>query len=115
MDKTSPGGNYYVLTSANDLEKWAAAHADSNSIISWAVQRLKRDARPMPVMPGTNYVFGHKLKRIDRYDVIAHMGVTGLTYMAHVPEKKLTVICHSNSFITTLEIGNRSVVCSTRC
>lgn len=24
-DKTSPGGNYQVLTSANDLEKWAAA------------------------------------------------------------------------------------------
>jgi CubicO group peptidase (beta-lactamase class C family) len=99
LDKTSPGGNYYVLTSANDLQKWAAAHADSNSIISWAVQRLKKDARPIPVMPGTNYVFGHKLKRIDRYDAIAHMGVTGLTYMAHVPEKKLTVICHSNLLV----------------
>jgi CubicO group peptidase (beta-lactamase class C family) len=99
QDKTSPGGNYYVLTSANDLEKWATAHADSNSIISWAVQRLKRDARPMPVVPVTSYVFGHKLKKIDRYDVVAHMGVNELTYMAHVPEKKLTVICISNSLL----------------
>lgn len=99
MDKTSPGGNYFVLTSANDLEKWAAAHADPNSFISAAVQRLKKDARPMPVMPGTNYVFGHKLKRVDRYEVIAHMGVTELTYIAHVPEKKLTVICHSNLLV----------------
>lgn len=95
-DKTSPGGNYYVLTSANDLEKWAAAYDDSSSFVYAASQRLRKDARPIPVLSGTNYVFGHKVKEVGSYEVTAHMGVNEYAYMARVPEKKLTVILWSN-------------------
>ena len=62
-DKTSPGGNYHILTSANDLEKWAAAFADKNSFITKASDRLKKNARPIPVLKETSYVYGHKLKK----------------------------------------------------
>jgi CubicO group peptidase (beta-lactamase class C family) len=96
QDKTSPGGNYFVLTSANDLEKWAEAHIDPQSFISAAVSRLKQNARPIPVVPGTNYVFGHKLKTIGKYESIVHMGVGSSSYIAYVPEKKIAVILHSN-------------------
>ncbi len=95
-DKTSPGGNYFVLTSANDLEKWAAAHSDPNSFISAAVNRLKQNARPIPVLLGTNYVFGHKLKKIGAFDAIVHMGVDDYPYIANVPEKGLTLVLFSN-------------------
>ena len=98
-DKTSPGGNYYVLTSANDLEKWAAAYADPGSFISAAVQRLKQDARVIPVLPGNNYVFGHKEKKLGAYTAIVHMGVSEYPYLARVPEEKLTVIMMSNQFL----------------
>jgi hypothetical protein len=96
QDKTSPGGNYYVLSSANDLEKWSAAHADTVSFVYAAVQRLKRDARPIPVLPGTNYVFGHKEQRLGAFTVTAHMGVNEYAYIARIPEKRLTVILWSN-------------------
>ncbi|MBA2500028.1 MAG: beta-lactamase family protein [Chitinophagaceae bacterium] len=100
QDKTSPGGNYFVLTSANDLEKWAAAHADSKSFISAAVNRLKQNARPIPVIPGTNYVFGQKHRKIGSYDAIVHMGVSELPYIAYIPEQNLTVILLSNLFLS---------------
>ena len=99
QDKTSPGGNYYVLTSANDLENWAAAHADQNSFISAAVKRLKQNARPIQVLPGTNYVFGHKLKKLSADEAIVHMGVSELPYIAYVSERKLTIILLSNLFM----------------
>ena len=99
QDKTSPGGNYYVLTSANDLEKWTTAHADSMSFVSAAVDRLKQNARPIPVLPGTNYVFGHKLKKIGNYEAIVHMGVSELPYIAYLPKQKLTIILLSNLFL----------------
>jgi CubicO group peptidase (beta-lactamase class C family) len=95
-DKTSPGGNYYVLTSASDLENWAAAYDDSSSFVYAACQRLRKDARPIPVLTGTNYVFGHKVKEVGSYEVTAHMGVNEYAYMARVPDKKLTVILWSN-------------------
>ena len=98
-DKTSPGGNYFVLTSANDLEKWAAAHADPESFISAAVNRLKKNARVIPVLPGNNYVFGHKEKMLGAYTAIVHMGVSEYPYLARVPEEKLTVIMLSNQFL----------------
>lgn len=97
-DKTSPGGNYAVMTSTNDLEKWAAAHADSNSFISKAVKRLMQNARPIPVLPGVNYVFGYKLQQIGSYTVIMHMGVGEHSYLIEVPSKQLSIICVTNKF-----------------
>ena len=98
-DKTSPGGNYFVLTSANDLEKWAVACADPGSFISAAVDRLKKNARVIPVLPGNNYVFGHKEKILGAYTATVHMGVSEYPYLARVPEEKLTVIMLSNQLL----------------
>ena len=95
-DKTSPGGNYHILTSANDLEKWAAAHNDPGSSISKAVLRLKQNARPIPVLPGTDYVFGQKLKQIGKHETIVHEGVSGWRYLSRVPDARLSIVCLGN-------------------
>lgn len=97
-DKTSPGGNYWVLTCANDLEKWAAVHADKNSSIYKATQRLKQYARPIPVLKGSiNYVFGHKIKQLANHDVIKHEGVSGYSFLTQVPAAGLSIICVGNN------------------
>lgn len=97
-DKTSPGGNYWILTCASDLEKWAAAHADKNSFISKATQRLKQNARPIPVLKsGVNYVFGHKIKQLAAKEVIKHEGVSGYSFLTEVPVAGLSIICVGNN------------------
>jgi CubicO group peptidase (beta-lactamase class C family) len=97
-DKTSPGGNYWILTCANDLEKWAAAHTDKNSFIAKAITRLKEKARPIPVLKeNTNYVFGHKIKQLANYKVIKHEGVSGYSFLTQVPAAGLSVICIGNN------------------
>ncbi|MBK8609569.1 MAG: beta-lactamase family protein [Chitinophagaceae bacterium] len=95
-NKTSPGGNYWMLTSANDLEKWTAIHADGNSFISKAISRLKQHARPIPVLKGTSYVFGHKINRMGNYEVISHKGVSGYAYVTRIPSATISVICVSS-------------------
>ncbi len=47
-DKESPGGNYHIVTTANDLEKWAAAHNSPESDIAKAKNRLLEKAILMP-------------------------------------------------------------------
>lgn len=97
-DKTSPGGNYWVLTCATDIEKWAAAHTDKNSLISKATQRLKQNARPIPVLKnGVNYVFGHKIKQLANDEVIKHEGVSGYSFLTEVPAAGLYIICVGNN------------------
>lgn len=94
-DKTSPGGNYYIATSVNDLEKWAAAH-DTASAIAKAAAQLFVDPQ---LMPGNDksYVFGYKVKRLGNYETFTHQGVSESTYISKVKEKRLTVILLSNS------------------
>lgn len=94
--KSSPGSNYHILTSANDLEKWAAIHADETSFISRAVKRLEQNARPIPVLNGINYVFGHKRDKSGTYETTMHRGIHGETYITSVPAKNLTIIYLSN-------------------
>jgi CubicO group peptidase (beta-lactamase class C family) len=60
-EKTSPGGNYYIATTANDLERWGAVHAEKKSEISKAAKRLMNNAQLMPGA-GKNFVFGYKLR-----------------------------------------------------
>jgi CubicO group peptidase (beta-lactamase class C family) len=97
-DKTSPGGNYWILTCAADLEKWAAAHADKKSFIFKATQRLKQYARPIPVLKnGINYVFGHKIKQLAGTEVIKHEGVSGYSFLTQVPAAGLSIICVGNN------------------
>lgn len=97
-DKTSPGGNYAIITSANDLEQWAKAHSDPTSFVSKAIIRLKQKARPIPVLPNVNYVFGYKLLEIENHPIIMHMGVNNHSYLIEVPSKALSIICITNKF-----------------
>jgi CubicO group peptidase (beta-lactamase class C family) len=96
-DKTSPGGNYHILTSANDLEKWAAAFADKNSFITKASERLRKNARPIPVPKETSYVYGHTFKKLGAYDLFKHAGSSGYTYLARIPSAGLDIICTTNN------------------
>jgi CubicO group peptidase (beta-lactamase class C family) len=97
-DKTSPGGNYWILTCASDMEKWAAAHADKKSFIAKATQRLKQNARPIPVLKnGVNYVFGHKIKQLASAEVIKHEGVSGYSFLTEVPAVGLSIVCIGNN------------------
>ncbi|MFZ1305495.1 MAG: serine hydrolase domain-containing protein, partial [Ferruginibacter sp.] len=95
-DKTSPGGNYWMLTSAADLEKWAASLTDKNSVIAKAIQRLKQNARPIPVLKGINYPFGNKLKQSGNYEIITHEGVSGYSWLTQVPAAGISIICLGN-------------------
>lgn len=97
-DKTSPGGNYHIATCANDLEYWAAAHADKNSAISKAVRRLMTNATLIPSFKKahTNYTFGIKIKEENGFTTIAHEGVNSYTYLTYNPSKSITVILVSN-------------------
>jgi CubicO group peptidase (beta-lactamase class C family) len=94
-DKTSPGGNYQILTTADDLEKWATACWDKTSFIAKAFARLKEQGRPIPVLKGVNFVFGHKVKKIGAYQITTHEGVSGYSYLAQADG--LTIICIGNS------------------
>ena len=94
-DKTSPGGNYYIATTVNDLEKWAIAHLDSLSIISKAASKLFWNSQ---LMPGhdKNYVFGYKEKKLGIDKILTHQGVNERTYISRVKNKGLTTILLSN-------------------
>jgi hypothetical protein len=95
-DKTSPGGNYYIATTANDLQKWAAAHADTNSAIAKAVVKLFKEPQ---LMPGKDkdYVFGYKVKPLGNYEVFTHQGVNQRTYISNVKNKGVAVVLVSNT------------------
>lgn len=95
-DKSSPGGNYYIMSSANDLEKWAAAHNNPNSFVTKAVNRLKQISRPIPVLPGKNYPFGHKIKYAGNYTMTVHEGVNGERYLSRLPAPGISLICVTN-------------------
>lgn len=95
-DKTSPGGNYYIATSAADIEKWAKLHGDPNSYAATAIQYLKKDAILMPGN-GKNYVFGSKERSEDGYTLITHQGVNDRPYLSRFPLKGYAVIILGNT------------------
>ncbi len=96
--KTSPGGNYRMVTTASDLEKWAIAVEDSTSMVSKAIRLLYKDARPIPVLsPEAHYVFGHEWQKIEGLDIIKHGGVNHDFYMTRIPSMKITIIGLGNS------------------
>lgn len=94
-DKTSPGGNYYIATTVNDLQKWAAAHAEESSKISKAALRLFLNPQ---LMPGNDkdYVFGYKIKPLGKYEMLTHQGVNERTYISRLKNKGFTVVLLTN-------------------
>jgi len=97
-EKTSPGGNYHIATCATDLEHWAAAHADKNSAIAKAVERLMTNATLIPSFNKAHksYTFGIKIKEENGFTMIAHEGVNSYTYLTYIPSKNIVVILVSN-------------------
>lgn len=96
--KFSPGGNYRMVTSANDLEKWAKALEDETSFLSKGFERLYKHARAIPVVsPERHYVFGHEWHKKNDLDVIYYGGVGDSFYMVRIPALEITVIGLGNA------------------
>lgn len=91
--KFSPGGNYRMVTTADDLEKWARASENPSSIVGKAFARLYRNARPIPTYPDEKqYVFGHTTRMINGTEFIYHGGVGDSFYIVRILSKKISVI-----------------------
>jgi CubicO group peptidase (beta-lactamase class C family) len=98
--KTSPGGNYRMVTTAADLEKWAKAIDDTVSLVAKAFGRLYKYARIIPVLsPERHYVFGHEWHSINNTALVKHGGVNHDFYMFRIPSQHITVIGLGNSWV----------------
>lgn len=95
--KTSPGGNYRMVTTADDLELWLRATEDSSSIVSKSFKRLYQDARPIPVVsPEKHYVFGHEWHKRDSIEYVYHGGVGDSFYIFRIPSQGIAIITIGN-------------------
>lgn len=96
--KFSPGGDYRIVTSAADLEKWALAIEDPSSLVSQAYARLYKEARPIPVIaPERHYTFGHEWRTVEGTEVIYYGGVGDSFYLIRIPSKQLSIIGLGNA------------------
>ena len=95
--KTSSGGNYRIVTNANDIAKWVATWNNSNSFVSKAFERLHSDARPIPILPNKHFVFGSEIEVINNVEMIKHCGVNNVVYATRIPAKKIDVIVVANN------------------
>lgn len=94
-DKTSPGSNYFIATSADDLALWAAAHADETSDIAKATAKLLKNVRLMPNNEG-HYIFGQTVKKVGGQTVILHSGAVGDLYLSRIPSEGIAIITLGN-------------------
>ncbi len=95
VQKTSPGGNYFILTCADDLAKWSAAISDPGSEFNAAFKKLLANVRMIPGKKN-HFVTGHSLDTINGHVVIIHEGVNGENYLSRIPSKGLAVITFGN-------------------
>lgn len=96
--KFSPGGNYRMVTSAEDLEKWANVIDDKSSIVSKAYTRLYKDARAIPVVsPEKHYVFGHESRVVNGTEVIYQGGVDNSFYLIRIPSQLISIVGLGNA------------------
>lgn len=93
--KTSPGGNYVIGTTANDLTRWAAAVSDPSSELGKAIARLKTNAKPLPGRAG-HYAFGQTMLQVAGHDVIRHEGVLECCYLTRLPALGLSIVTFGN-------------------
>lgn len=95
--KHSPGGDYRMVTTADDLEKWVAALADGSSPVAQGAARLHQVARPIPVLQGErHYTFGHVVRSINGTEVVLHGGVGDNFYITRIPARNVALICLGN-------------------
>ncbi len=95
VQKTSPGGNYYIMTCADDLAKWSAAISDPGSEFNAAFKKLLQNVRMIPGKKN-HYVTGHSLDTLNDHMMVIHEGVNGENYLSRIPSKGLTVITLGN-------------------
>ncbi len=107
--KTSPGANYFILTDADDLERWAAAQSDSTTDVAKAVKRLLANVRIVPAKDN-HYNFGQSHRKINGQTVVLHEGVNGFNYLSRIPEKGLAVITIGNLSQVGFALENKSIV-----
>jgi CubicO group peptidase (beta-lactamase class C family) len=107
--KFSPGGNYRMVTSAADLEKWAMAIEDKNSIVTKAYTRLYKNARSIPVVsPESQYVFGHEWHTVNNTEIVTYGGL-GDFYIVRIPSQQISIVVLGNSeghFLPTTKLYN---------
>lgn len=109
IQKTSPGGNYYILTSANDLEQWLVAINDPDTELNQAAATLMSNVRQIPGRVN-HYVVGYSTPTINNYKVIIHEGVNGYNYLSRIPSKGLAVITLGNRHFDGFGIENKAIV-----
>ncbi len=95
VQKTSPGGNYFILTCGADLEKWASAVNDQGSEISKAYKKLLDNVRMIPGKKN-HYVTGYSTDTINGHPVVFHEGVNTENYLTRIPSKGLSIITLGN-------------------
>jgi CubicO group peptidase (beta-lactamase class C family) len=95
VQKTSPGGNYYILTCADDLEKWSAAISDPGSEFNAAFNELLKNVRMIPGKKN-HFVTGYSVDTVNGHRVVIHEGVNGENYLTRVPSKGIAIITMGN-------------------
>lgn len=109
VQKTSPGGNYYILTSANDLERWLTVITDPRSEISQAAAKLMANVQQIPGKEN-HYVVGYSTRSINNQQVILHEGVNGYNYLSRIPSKGLAVITFGNKHNDGFAEENKAII-----
>ena len=109
VQKTSPGGNYFILSSANDLERWTAAISNPTSEISQAAVKLMTNVRQIPGREN-HFVIGYSIRNINNTQVILHEGVNGYNYLSRIPSKGLAVITFGNKHDEGFAPENKAII-----
>jgi CubicO group peptidase (beta-lactamase class C family) len=109
IQKTSPGGNYFILTTAEDLEKWSAAHFDPTTYIAKAAARLLSNVRMMPGKD-RHYTIGYTRHNISNQETVLHQGVNGYIYLTRIPAKGLAIITLGNLGYNGFGEQNKAIV-----
>jgi CubicO group peptidase (beta-lactamase class C family) len=106
--KTSPGGNYFILTCADDLANWSLAISDPLSEFNTAFNKLLKNIQ---VIPGkkNHYVTGYSLDTINPNTVVIHEGVNSENYLTRIPSKGIAIILLGNLGGDIFSAQNRSL------
>ncbi len=109
IQKTSPGGDYFILTTAEDLEKWSAAHADPTTDVAKAAARLLANVRMMPGKDH-NYIIGYSHRNINDQKAVLHTGINEYIYLTRIPATGLAVITLGNLGFNGFGAENKAIV-----
>jgi CubicO group peptidase (beta-lactamase class C family) len=95
VQKTSPGGNYFILTCADDLEKWSLAISNPGTELNKALDKLLNNVRMIPGKKN-HHVTGHSIDTVNGHRIIIHEGVNGENYLTRIPSKGIAIITLGN-------------------